>query len=103
MKMLWNEIKSNNMNSAEFITIFFKIFSEEQLMNFLLKLQNSKREEESCIIGQHIQPGWVVYDLEAIDPDPTFWDYEELCMIYLFEKFDVLLTTNPKEGIAKFS
>lgn len=101
--MLWNEIKSNNMNSAEFITIFFKIFSEEQLMNFLLKLQNSKREEESCIIGQHIQPGWVVYDLEAIDPDPTFWDYEELCMIYLFEKFDVLLTTNPKEGIAKFS
>lgn len=100
--MLWNEIKSN-MNSAEFITIFFKIFSEEQLMNFLLKLQNSKREEESCIIGQHIQPGWVVYDLEAIDPDPTFWDYEELCMIYLFEKFDVLLTTNPKEGIAKFS
>lgn len=101
--MLWNEIKSNNMNSAEFITIFFKIFSEEQLMNFLLKLQNSKREEESCIIGQHIQPGWVVYDLEAIDPDPTFWDYEELCMIYLFEKFDVLLITNPKEGIAKFS
>lgn len=101
--MLWNEIKSNNINSAEFITIFFKIFSEEQLMNFLLKLQNSKREEESCIIGQHIQPGWVVYDLEAIDPDPTFWDYEELCMIYLFEKFDVLLTTNPKEGIAKFS
>lgn len=101
--MLWNEIKSNNMNSAEFITIFFKIFSEEQLMNFLLKLQNSKREEESCIIGQHIQPGWIVYDLEAIDPDPTFWDYEELCMIYLFEKFDVLLTTNPKEGIAKFS
>lgn len=101
--MLWNEIKSNNMNSAEFITIFFKIFSEEQLMNFLLKLQNSKREEESCIIGQHIQPGWVVYDLEAIDPNPTFWDYEELCMIYLFEKFDVLLTTNPKEGIAKFS
>ena len=101
--MLWNEIKSNNMNSAEFITIFFKIFSEEQLMNFLLKLQNSKREEESCIIGQHIQPGWIVYDLEAIDPDPTFWDYEELCMIYLFEKFDVLLITNPKEGIAKFS
>lgn len=101
--MLWNEIKSNNMNSAEFITIFFKIFSEEQLMNFLLKLQNSNREEESCIISQHIQPGWVVYDLEAIDPDPTFWDYEELCMIYLFEKFDVLLTTNPKEGIAKFS
>ena len=101
--MLWNEIKSNNMNSAEFITIFFKIFSEEQLMNFLLKLQNSKREEESCIIGQHIQPGWVVYDLEAIDPDPTFWNYQELCMIYLFEYYDIILRTNPKEGIAEFS
>lgn len=101
--MLWNEIKSNNMNSAEFITIFFKIFSEEQLMNFLLKLQNSKREEESCIIGQHIQPGWVVYDLEAIDPDPTFWNYQELCMIYLFEYYDIILRTNPKKGIAEFS
>ena len=101
--MLYDEINARSPQSAKFMTIFFEIFTEEQLMNFLLKLQNSNREEESCIIGQHIQPGWVVYDLEAIDPDPTFWDYEELCMIYLFEKFDVLLTTNPKEGIAKFS
>lgn len=101
--MLYNEIHTKSPQSAKFLAIFFEIFTEEQLMNFLLKLQNSKREEESCIIGQHIQPGWVVYDLEAIDPDPTFWNYEELCMIYLFEKFDILLTTNPKEGIAKFS
>ena len=101
--MLWDEIHTKNTKASKFVTIFFEIFTEEQLLEFLSKLQNSKREEESCIIGQHIQPGWVVYDLEAIDPDPTFWDYEELCMIYLFEKFDILLTTNPKEGIAKFS
>lgn len=101
--MLYDKIHARSPQSAKFMTIFFEIFTEEQLMNFLLKLQNSNREEESCIIGQHIQPGWVVYDLEAIDPDPTFWNYEELCMIYLFEKFDILLTTNPKEGIAKFS
>lgn len=100
--MLYDEIHARNPQSAKFMTIFFEIFTEEQLMNFLLKLQNSEREEESCIIGQHIQPGGVVYDLEAIDPDPTFWNYEEVCMIYLFEKFDISLTTNPKEGIAEF-
>lgn len=103
--MIWDEIKSSNIWASEFIVIFFKIFTEEQLMNLLLKLQTSHREEESCIITSEasIAPECVVYDLEAIDPDPTFWNYEELCMIYLFEKFDVLLTTNPKEGIAKFS
>lgn len=101
--MLYDEIHTKNTKASKFVTMFFEIFTEEQLLEFLLKLQNSNREEESYIIGKHIQPGWVVYDLEAIDPDPTFWDYEELCMIYLFEKFNVLLETNPKEGIAKFS
>ena len=100
--MLYDEIHARSPQSAKFMTIFFEIFTEEQLMNFLLKLQNSNREEESCIIGQHIQPGWVVYDLEAIDPDPTFWNYEELCMIYLFEYYEVILRINPKGGIAEF-
>ena len=101
--MLYDEIHARSPQSAKFMTIFFEIFTEEQLLEFLLKLQDFNKEEGQCIIGRHIQPGWVVYDLEAIDPDPTLWDYEELCMIYLFKKFDILLTTNPKEGIAKFS
>ena len=71
-------------------------------MNLLLKLQNSKREEELCVITKDIEPMWVTYDLESIDPDPTFWDYKELCMIYLFEYYEVILRTNPKEGIAEF-
>lgn len=101
--MLWDEIISTSLNSAEFVTMFFNIFNEEQLLGFLLKLNGSNREQEESIVSKDIEPEWVTYDLESIDPDPTFWDYEELCMIYLFEKFDVLLTTNPKEGIAKFS
>lgn len=101
--MLWNEIKSNNMNSAEFITIFFKIFSEEQLLNLLIKLNGSNREQEKEIIQKDIEEGWTITNLEAIDPDPTFWNYQELCMIYLFEHYDIILRTNPKEGIAEFS
>ena len=101
--MLWNEIISTSLNSAEFITIFFNIFNEEQLLNFLVKLNGSNREQEACIVSKDIEPGWVTYDLEGIDPDSTFWDYEELCMIYLFEHYEIILRTNPKEGIAKFS
>ena len=100
--MLYDEIHARSPQSAKFMTIFFEIFAEEQLMNFLLKLQNSKREEELCVITKDIEPGWVTYDLEGIDPDPTFWDYEELCMIYLFERYEIILRTNPKEGIAEF-
>lgn len=99
--MIW-EIETSSIKTANFVTIFFEIFTEEQLMNLLLKLQNSKREEELCVIAKDIEPGWVTYDLESIDPDPTFWDYEELCMIYLFERYEVILRTNPKEGIAEF-
>lgn len=99
--MIW-EIETSSIKTANFVTIFFEIFTEEQLMNFLLKLQNSKREEELYVITKDIEPGWVTYDLEGIDPDPTFWDYEELCMIYLFEYYEVILRTNPKEGIAEF-
>lgn len=99
--MIW-EIETSSIKTANFVTIFFEIFTEEQLMNFLLKLQNSKREEELCVITKDIEPSWVTYDLESIDPDPTFWDYEELCMIYLFERYEIILRTNPKEGIAEF-
>ena len=99
--MIW-EIETSSIKTANFVTIFFEIFTEEQLMNFLLKLQNSKREEELCVITKDIEPGWVTYDLESIDPDPTFWNYEELCMIYLFEYYEVILRTNPKGGIAEF-
>lgn len=99
--MIW-EIETSSIKTANFVTIFFEIFTEEQLMNFLLKLQNSKREEELYVITKDIEPEWVTYDLESIDPDPTFWDYEELCMIYLFEYYEVILRTNPKEGIAEF-
>ena len=99
--MIW-EIETSSIKTANFVTIFFEIFTEEQLMNLLLKLQNSKREKELCVITKDIEPGWVTYDLEGIDPDPTFWDYEELCMIYLFEYYEVILRTNPKEGIAEF-
>lgn len=99
--MVW-EIQTSSIRSANFVTIFFEIFTEEQLMNLLLKLQNSKREEELCVITKDIEPRWVTYDLESIDPDPTFWDYKELCMIYLFEYYEVILRTNPKEGIAEF-
>lgn len=99
--MIW-EIETSSIKTANFVTIFFEIFTEEQLMNFLLKLQNSKREEELCVITKDIEPEWVTYDLEGIDPDPTFWDYEELCMIYLFEHYEIILRTNPKEGIAEF-
>lgn len=99
--MIW-EIETSSIKTANFVTIFFEIFTEEQLMNFLLKLQNSKREEELYVITKDIEPGWVTYDLEGIDPDPTFWDYKELCMIYLFEYYEVILRTNPKEGIAEF-
>ena len=100
--MLWNEIISTSLNSAEFITIFFNTFNEEQLLNFLVKLNGSNREQEACIVSKDIEPGWVTYDLEGIDPDPTFWGYEELCMIYLFEYYEIILRTNPKEGIAEF-
>lgn len=100
--MLWDEIISTSLNSAEFVTMFFNIFNEEQLLDFLVKLNGSNREQESCIVNKDIEPGWVTYDLESIDPDPTFWDYEELCMIYLFERYEIILRTNPKEGIAEF-
>lgn len=100
--MLWDEIISTSLNSAEFVTIFFNIFNEEQLLDFLKKLNNSNREQELCIISTDIDPGWVTYDLESIDPDPTFWHYEELCMIYLFEYYEVILRTNPQRGIAEF-
>lgn len=98
--MVW-EIQTSSIRSANFVTIFFEIFTEEQLMNLLLKLQNSKRGG-LCVIVKDIEPGWVTYDLEGIDPDPTFWDYEELCMIYLFKYYEVILRTNPKGGIAEF-
>ena len=98
--MVW-EIQTSSIRSANFVTIFFEIFTEEQLMNLLLKLQNSKRGG-LCIIVKDIEPSWVTYDLEGIDPDPTFWDYEELCMIYLFKYYEVILRTNPKGGIAEF-
>lgn len=98
--MVW-EIQTSSIRSANFVTIFFEIFTEEQLMNLLLKLQNSKRGG-LCVITKDIEPGWVTYDLESINPDPTFWNYEELCMIYLFEYYEVILRTNPKEGIAEF-
>ena len=98
--MIW-EIKTSSIKTANFVTIFFEIFTEEQLMNLLLKLQNSKRGG-LCVIVKDIEPGWVTYDLESIDPDPTFWDYEELCMIYLFKYYEVILRTNPKGGIAEF-
>lgn len=100
--MLWDEIISTSLNSAEFITIFFNIFNEKQLLEFLVKLNDSNREQEEYIVNKDIEPGWVTYDLEAIDPDPTFWNYEELCMIYLFEYYGVILRTNPKGGIAEF-
>lgn len=100
--MLWNEITSTSLNSAEFITIFFNIFNEEQLLDLLVKLNGSNREQEAYIVSKDIEPGWVTYDLESIDPDPTFWGYEELCMIYLFKRYEVILRTNPKEGIAEF-
>lgn len=98
--MLWNEIKTSNIESAEFVTIFFKIFSEEQLLNLLIKLNGSDREG---IIQKDIEEGWTITNLEAIDPDPAFWNYQELCMIYLFEYYDIILRTNPKRGIAEFS
>ena len=56
-KMLWNEIKSNNINSAEFITIFFKIFSEEQLLNLLVRLDGANREQEKEIIQKDREEG----------------------------------------------
>lgn len=100
--MLWNEIISTSLNSAGFVTMFFNIFNEEQLLDFLVKLNGSDREQETGIVQKDVEDGWVVYDLEGIDPDPAFWNYEELCMIYLFEYYDIILRTNPKGGIAEF-
>ena len=100
--MLWDEIISTSLNSAKFVTMFFNIFNEEQLLDFLLKLNGSNREQEESIVSKDIEPGWVTYDLESIDPDPTFWNYKELCMIYLFEHYEVILRINPKGGIAEF-
>ena len=79
--MLWDEIISTSINSAEFVSMFFNIFNEEQLLDFLVKLNGSNREQEACIVSKDIEPGGVTYDLEGIDQDATFWDYEELCMI----------------------
>ena len=101
--MLYDEIKTTNIESAEFVTIFFKIFNEDQLLNLLMKLNGSNREQEKEIIQKDIEEGWIITNLEAIDPDPAFWNYQELCMIYLFEYYDIILRTNPKEGIAEFS
>lgn len=101
--MLYDEIKTTNIESAEFVTIFFKIFNEDQLLNLLMKLNGSNREQEKEIIQKDIEEGWTITNLEAINPDPTFWNYQELCMIYLFEYYDIILRTNPKEGIAEFS
>lgn len=101
--MLYDEIKTTNIESAEFVTIFFKIFNEDQLLNLLMKLNGSNREQEKEVIQKDIEEGWIITNLEAIDPDPAFWNYQELCMIYLFEYYDIILRTNPKEGIAEFS
>lgn len=101
--MLYDKIKTTNIESAEFVTIFFKIFNEDQLLNLLIKLNGSNRKQEKEIIQKDIEEGWTITNLEAIDPDPTFWNYQELCMIYLFEYYDIILRTNPKEGIAEFS
>lgn len=101
--MLWDEIISTSLNSAEFVTMFFNIFNEEQLLNLLMKINGSNREQEKEIIQKDIEEGWTITNLEAIDPDPAFWNYQELCMIYLFEYYDIILRTNPKRGIAEFS
>lgn len=101
--MLYDEIKTTNIESAEFVTIFFKIFNEDQLLNLLIKLNGSNREQEKEVIQKDIEEGWTITNLEAIDPDPAFWNYQELCMIYLFEYYDIILRTNPKEGVAEFS
>lgn len=97
--MLWNEIHTKSPQSAKFLTMFFEIFTEEQLLDFLLKL-NSYNEED--IIKKDVEEGYVIYDLGSITPDPTIWGYEELCMIYLLEYYEIILRTNPKEGIAEF-
>lgn len=98
--MLWEQIITKGIDAAEFTTVFFKVFNEEQLLDFLLKL-NSYNEED--IIKKDVEEGYVIYDLGSITPDPTIWGYEELCMIYLFERYEVILRTNQKEGIAEFS
>ena len=49
--MLWDEIISTSLNSAEFVTMFFNIFNEEQLLDFLVKLNGSNREQEACIVS----------------------------------------------------
>lgn len=98
--MLWNEIHCINKDAAEFTAIFFRIFNEEQLLDFLVKLNGCNEEED--IIKKDVEEGYVIYDLGSITPDPTIWGYEELCMLYLFEYYEIILRTNPKEGIAEF-
>lgn len=90
------QIIGKEKNAIKCLNIFYEAFEEVTLLSLLNKIEDLQDNiEYNQLVWKDSNPytgeRLTYYELECVDPNPSIFSYDELCLINLFEKFGINL------------
>lgn len=88
-------IIAQNKNAIKLVSILYDSYRGVDILNFLNNILYLDEHEKYIYhdIDEYTGDKYTYYELEMVDPNPEVFTYEEISLIYLFEKYEVNLKT----------
>jgi hypothetical protein len=88
-------IIGKNQEAIKCLNVFYEAFDEITLLSLLNKIEDLQDIEHSHLVWKDFNPytgeRLTYYELECVDQNSNIFNYDELCLINLFEKFGINL------------